>query len=41
MDAAAVSLCSDSNLPIVVFDLTVPGNIQRLVNGDTIGTKID
>jgi uridylate kinase len=41
MDAAAVSLCRDSNLPIVVFDLTVPGNIQRLVNGDTIGTKID
>jgi len=41
MDAAAVSLCRDSNLPIVVFDLTVPGSIQRLVNGETIGTRID
>lgn len=41
MDAAAVSLCRDNNLPIVVFDLTVPGNIQRLVNGETIGTRID
>ena len=41
MDAAAVSLCRDSKLPIVVFDLTVPGNIQRLVNGETIGTRID
>ena len=41
MDAAAISLCRDNDLPIVVFDLTVPGNIQRLVNGDTIGTRID
>jgi uridylate kinase len=41
MDAAAVSLCRDNNLPIVVFDLTVPGSIQRLVNGETIGTRID
>jgi len=41
MDAAAVSLCRDNNLPIVVFDLTKPGNIQRVVNGEAIGTRID
>jgi uridylate kinase len=41
MDAAAVSLCRENEIPVVVFDVTVPGNIQRLVKGETIGTLID
>jgi uridylate kinase len=40
MDATAVSLCMDNNLPIVVFDLSVPGNIARVVCGETIGTVV-
>ena len=41
MDASAVSLCRDNKIPVVVFDLTVSGNIQRLVKGEAIGTRID
>ncbi|MCK5916344.1 MAG: UMP kinase, partial [Deltaproteobacteria bacterium] len=40
MDAAAVSVCMDNNLPIQVFDLTQPGNIRRVVCGDDIGTLV-
>jgi len=40
MDAAAVSVCMDNNLPIQVFDLTQPGNIRRVVCGDDIGTRV-
>jgi uridylate kinase len=40
MDATATSLCMDNNLPIVVFDLTRRGNIQRVVLGEPIGTIV-
>jgi uridylate kinase len=40
MDATAVSLCMENQLPIVVFDLTRPGNIRRVVLGENIGTKV-
>ncbi len=40
MDATATSLCMDNNLPIVVFDLTVPGNIKKVVLGEPIGTIV-
>ena len=40
MDATATSLCMDNNIPIVVFNLNVPGNIRRVVCGDPIGTVI-
>ena len=40
MDASAVSLCRDNRVPILVFDLTRAGNIQRLANGETVGTLI-
>jgi uridylate kinase len=41
MDASAISLCMDNNLPIVVFNMRVPGNISRVVRGDDgIGTKV-
>ena len=40
MDATAVVLCRDNELPVVVFNLKVAGNIERLANGEAIGTVI-
>ena len=40
MDATAISMCMDNNLPIVVFDLTKSGNIKRAVFGEKIGTVV-
>lgn len=40
MDAAAVSLCRENRLPVVVFNLNTPGNIGRLAAGENIGTLI-
>ncbi len=40
MDASAVSMCRDNNLPITVFDLNVRGNIMRMAMGEAIGTLI-
>jgi uridylate kinase len=40
LDATAVSLAMDNDMPIVVFDMTVPGNITRAVRGERIGTLI-
>ncbi len=39
-DATAISLCQDNELPIVVFNLLVEGNIARAVRGETIGTLV-
>ncbi len=41
MDASAISLCMDNNLPIMVFNMTESGNIIRAVEGDlSIGTLV-
>jgi uridylate kinase len=40
LDATAVSLAMDNEMPIVVFDMTQPGNIVRAVRGESIGTLI-
>ncbi|MBV9438621.1 MAG: UMP kinase [Candidatus Eremiobacteraeota bacterium] len=40
MDSTALTLCMDNGLPIVVFDMHVPGNIRRVVQGETIGTTV-
>lgn len=40
LDATAVSLAMDNQMPIVVFDMTQPGNIVRAVRGEPIGTLI-
>jgi uridylate kinase len=40
MDMTAVSLCMDNRIPIIVFNLKKPGNIARVVAGETIGTTI-
>ncbi len=40
MDATAVSLCMDNDLPIVVFNIKKKGNIKKVVNGEKVGTVI-
>jgi uridylate kinase len=40
MDAAAVALCRDNDLPIIVFDVQQDGNIQRAARGEEVGTLI-
>lgn len=40
MDSTAIALCKDNNIPIIVFDLSVKGNIRRAVMGEPIGTLV-
>ncbi|MBW4516431.1 MAG: UMP kinase [Timaviella obliquedivisa GSE-PSE-MK23-08B] len=40
MDTAAISLCKDNHIPIIVFDLSVPGNVRRALLGESIGTFV-
>jgi uridylate kinase len=40
LDGAAVSLCMENDLPIVVFDLNEPDNITRVARGEPVGTLI-
>ncbi len=41
MDATATSLCMDNNVPMIVFDLTKRGNIQRALMGEDVGTTVE
>ena len=41
MDATAISLCKDNNLPIIVFNLREKGNVRKVVLGEDIGTLIN
>ena len=40
MDAAALSLCRENNLPILVFDMTDAGSITRAILGEVAGTLV-
>jgi uridylate kinase len=40
MDSTAITFCMDNSLPIIVFDVTQPGNIHRALVGDPIGTLV-
>lgn len=40
MDATAISLCMDNDLPIIVFDMLKPGNIERVLRGERVGTIV-
>ncbi len=40
MDQTALALCRENDLPIIVFDSGVPGNLQRVAAGEQIGTKL-
>lgn len=41
MDTSAFTLCMDNKLPVLVFDLNVPGNIAKAVRGEKVGTLIE
>jgi uridylate kinase len=40
MDSTAITFCMDNELPIIVFDVTAPGNIRRALLGEGIGTLV-
>ncbi|MBD1913747.1 MULTISPECIES: UMP kinase [unclassified Leptolyngbya] len=40
MDGTAIALCKDNNIPIMVFDLSVQGNIHRALLGEPLGTLV-
>ncbi len=40
MDQPAIALCRDNRLPIIVFDISVPGNIQKVAAGKKLGTRV-
>jgi uridylate kinase len=40
MDATAISLCRENNLPIVIFNLNTRGNIKRVVMGERVGSVV-
>lgn len=40
MDLTAFTLCRDNGTPIIVFDMNVPGNLSRVVNGEAVGTTV-
>ena len=41
MDTAAIALCRDHRLPLRIYDMTVPGNLMRIMRGEPIGTLVD
>ena len=40
MDQAAIAVCRENDVPIIVFDMTAPGNIRKVVAGEAIGTTV-
>ena len=40
MDSTAFTLCRDNNMPLVVFDMNKPGNLAKLIDGESIGTIV-
>ena len=40
MDQTAFSLCREGNMPILVFDMTAPGNLLRILGGEKVGTLV-
>ena len=40
MDTTAFTLSQENNLPIIVFDMNTKGNLKKIVNGKSIGTKV-
>ncbi|HEY8585480.1 MAG TPA: UMP kinase [Rhodanobacter sp.] len=40
MDTAAIALCRDQQLPLRIYDMTTPGNLMRIMRGESIGTLV-
>lgn len=41
MDLTAFTLCQENKIPIIVFNMNIPGNLKRIILGEKIGTKVD
>ncbi len=41
MDMTAFTLCNENKLPIIVFDMNKPGNLQKLIAGEQVGTLVE
>ena len=41
MDMTAFALSQENNLPIIVFDMNTKGNLEKVISGESIGTKVD
>ena len=41
MDMTAFTLCQENNVPIIVFDMNKPGNLQRVIEGEMVGTLVE
>ena len=40
MDSTAFTMCRENNMPIIVFDMNLRGNLLRVVNGEKTGTLV-
>ncbi|RYE11612.1 MAG: UMP kinase, partial [Sphingobacteriaceae bacterium] len=40
MDMTAITLCQENKLPIIVFDMNKTGNLQKIADGEAIGTLV-
>jgi len=40
MDTTAISLCMDNRMPIIIFNLNVPGNLKRVIVGEKVGSLV-
>ncbi|HXL00322.1 MAG TPA: UMP kinase [Dysgonamonadaceae bacterium] len=40
MDLTATTLCKENNLPLIVFNMDIPGNLKRVISGENIGTYV-
>jgi uridylate kinase len=40
MDSTAFTMCRDNNMPVIVFDMNKTGNLNKLIDGDRIGTLV-
>ena len=40
MDQTAFALCEDGDMPVIVFDMTRPGNLTRILRGEPVGTLV-
>ncbi|MDW2980720.1 MAG: UMP kinase [Rhodanobacter sp.] len=41
MDTAAIALCRDHGMPLRIYDMTVPGNLMRIMRGESVGTLVN
>ena len=40
MDSTAISFCMENDIPIIVFDLFAPGNLERIIEGEQLGSLV-